>query len=143
MKKRFCLGDAEEMKSKTVTVALSGGKDSTAAILLLRDQGCRVRALHMRLGLLTDEEKTEKVIRLARELGVPLRVRDFSKAFGRQVVDFFVAEYGAGRTPNPCVVCNRHVKFGLLLDTVLAEEPEGYLATAIMPAGPAAAGAGF
>ena len=117
------------MEPKTVTVALSGGKDSTAAILLLREQGFRVRALHMRLGLRTDEEKAEKVSRLARELGVPLRVRDFSKIFRKRVVDDFLAEYKDGRTPNPCVVCNRHVKFGRLLDTVLAEEPQGYLAT--------------
>ncbi len=117
------------MKPKTVTVALSGGKDSTAAILLLRLQGYRVRALHMRLGLRTDEEKEAKVRRLAAALDVPLCVCDFSKVFRKRVVDGFLAEYGAGHTPNPCVVCNRHVKFGLLLETVLAEEPAGYLAT--------------
>jgi tRNA-specific 2-thiouridylase len=83
----------------------------------------------MRLGLRTDEEKAEKVSRLAGTLDVPLRICDFAPAFQNRVVDFFVAEYGAGRTPNPCVVCNRHVKFGLLLDTVLTEEPAGYLAT--------------
>lgn len=117
------------MKPKTVTVALSGGKDSTAAILLLRLQGYRVRALYMRLGLRTDEEKEAKVRRLAAALDVPLCVCDFSKVFRKRVVDGFLAEYGAGHTPNPCVVCNRHVKFGLLLETVLAEEPAGYLAT--------------
>ena len=117
------------MEPKAVTVALSGGKDSTATVLLLRRQGYQVRALHMRLGLRSDEEKAEKVRRLAAALDLPLRVCDFSEIFQRQVVDLFLDEYGAGRTPNPCVVCNRHVKFGLLLRTVLAEEPAGYLAT--------------
>jgi tRNA-uridine 2-sulfurtransferase len=122
-------GGAEEMEPKTVTVALSGGKDSTAAVLLLRRQGYRVRGLHMRLGLRSDEEKAEKVRRLAAALDLPLRVCDFSEVFQRRIVGLFLNEYGAGRTPNPCVACNRHVKFGLLLETVLAEEPAGYLAT--------------
>ena len=117
------------MKPKTVTVALSGGKDSAAAILLLRRKGYRVRALHMRLGLRSDEENAEKVNKLAAALNVPLRVCDFSRVFQRRVVDLFLNEYSAGRTPNPCVVCNRRIKFGLLFDAVTAGDPCECLAT--------------
>lgn len=117
------------MTGKSVTVALSGGKDSTAAILLLRRQGFRVSALHMRLGLDNDDERVARVKRLARALEVPLSVRDFSLLFGRRVVRYFLSEYRAGRTPNPCLVCNRQIKFGLLLATALKKEERGLLAT--------------
>jgi tRNA-specific 2-thiouridylase len=100
---------------RSVTVAFSGGKDSTAAILLLREQGHEIRALTMRLGLAGEDERLSRIENLARVLGVPWGVCDVRRAFREKVLDPFVNAYRAGLTPNPCVLCNRHVKFGLLL----------------------------
>lgn len=103
---------------RSVTVAFSGGKDSTAAILLLREQGHDVRALTMRLGLDGEDERLARVENLAGVLGVPWNVFDARRAFREKVLDPFINAYRAGLTPNPCVLCNRHVKFGLLLAAV-------------------------
>ena len=103
------------MSRETVTVAFSGGKDSTAAALLLREQGHEVRALTMRLGLPAEEEKLTRIADLARVLDIPWQVLDVRAVFKRKVLDYFAGAYRGGRTPNPCVLCNRHIKFGLLL----------------------------
>lgn len=106
-----------------VTVAFSGGKDSTAAILLLREQGYAVSALTMRLGLSNEEERLARIESLARTLAVPWRVSDLRQPFGEKVMSYFLDSYRHGLTPNPCVVCNRQIKFGLLL--AAAEKSSG------------------
>jgi tRNA-specific 2-thiouridylase len=117
------------MKRKTATVAFSGGKDSAAAVLLLRQQGYDVRALTMRLGLAGEEEKLSRIEILARALDVPWEVCDLRRAFREKVLDYFLNAYRAGLTPNPCVLCNRHVKFGLLLEQAKKNSAGGFLAT--------------
>ena len=114
---------------KTVTVAFSGGKDSTAAILLLREQGYTVRALTMRLGLTGEDEKLAKIEKLARVLGVPWQVSDVRENFREKILNYFVNAYRSGLTPNPCVICNRHVKFGLLLAEAKKNSPGGFFAS--------------
>lgn len=95
-----------------VAVALSGGVDSALAAALLKKQGQRPRAVHL---LLNDSgPPPEHLAALARGLDLPLTVVDLREAFLREVVDYFVAEYSRGRTPNPCVRCNVAIKFGLL-----------------------------
>lgn len=106
-----------------VTVAFSGGKDSTAAILLLRERGHAIRALTMRLGLAGEDERLARIENLAGVLGVPWAVCDARRVFREKVLDPFIGAYRAGLTPNPCVLCNRHVKFGLLL--AAAEKSSG------------------
>jgi tRNA-uridine 2-sulfurtransferase len=101
--------------AKTVALAFSGGKDSTAAILLLREQGYEVRALTMRLGLPGEEDKLAKIENLARTLDVPWLVSDVRESFREKILNYFFSAYRAGLTPNPCVLCNRYIKFGLLL----------------------------
>jgi tRNA-specific 2-thiouridylase len=117
------------MKSEAVTVAFSGGKDSTAAILLLREQGVEVRALTMRLGLAGEEEKLSRIENLARVLAVPWQVLDVRAEFREKVLAGFIGAYRCGRTPNPCVLCNRHIKFGLLLAEVGKSDPGSRLAS--------------
>ncbi len=108
------------MSRGPVAVALSGGKDSSVAVRLLREQGREVFALHMRLGLGGDDARAAAVGRLADALGVGLEVVDLSGPFRLRVLDYFLAAYAAGRTPNPCLVCNRWIKFGLLRERALA-----------------------
>jgi len=115
--------------ARPVTVAFSGGKDSTAAVLLLREQGHEVRALTMRLGIAGEEEKLSRSGDLARVLRVPWDVVDVSAAFRENVLDHFIRAYRSGQTPNPCVRCNRDIKFGLLLAALEKNSPRALLAT--------------
>jgi len=121
-----------------VAAAMSGGVDSSVAALLLRGQGFAVSGVHLRLlhnedlGLgqesgccsLADAEDARTV---AYRLGMPFYVFDFSDAFRATVVRRFVDGYGAGETPNPCMDCNRFIKWGELLRRA---EVLGYAAVA-------------
>jgi tRNA-specific 2-thiouridylase len=119
----------KNIAKKIVTVAFSGGKDSTAAILLLREQGYAVRALTMRLGLTNEDEKLARIENLARVLTVPWQVSDLRIAFREKVLGYFLNAYCSGLTPNPCVLCNRYVKFGLLLAEAAKKSAEGFFAS--------------
>lgn len=106
--------------SERVLIALSGGVDSAAAALLLIDAGHRVEAAHLRLFCGDGGGQSENNARgVAESLGIPFHVLDFSDAFSQRIVEPFVAEYLAGRTPNPCVMCNPGIKMGVLLDWAL------------------------
>jgi tRNA-uridine 2-sulfurtransferase len=111
----------------TVVVAMSGGVDSSVAAALLLESGYRVLGVTMRLWSEADAESpeemgalgaapaVERAQRVARHLGIPLHVVDLRDEFRQGVVEYLIDEYGAGRTPNPCLVCNRTLKFGRLL----------------------------
>ena len=99
---------------KTIMVAMSGGVDSSVTAALLRQSGFSVVGVFMLLAQADGAAQSERVRRIAERLGVRLQVVDLAAEFQRQVLDYFSAAYQAGRTPNPCVVCNRTIKFGLL-----------------------------
>jgi tRNA-uridine 2-sulfurtransferase len=110
-----------ELKSAPrVIVALSGGVDSAVAALLLKEQGFEVHALHMSNwedddGYCTAAQDFQDARAVARELSVPLHRVSFAAEYRARVFDYFLAEQRAGRTPNPDVLCNREVKFGVAL----------------------------
>ena len=109
---------------KKVLIAMSGGVDSSAAALLLQKQGYECAGATLSLcGNETDGAK-----RIADGLGMPFYIFDEHKLFAREVMDHFVSEYRAGRTPNPCIDCNRCLKFGAFLDRAL-EMGFDYIAT--------------
>jgi len=116
-------------QNKKVAVALSGGVDSGVAAALLVKKGYQCTGFHLRLWSETIKDKRfenkccsteslETARKTAHQLGIPFQVIDFSKIFKKQVVDYFLKAYGDGLTPNPCVFCNKFIKFGELLSYV-------------------------
>ena len=105
-----------------VLVAMSGGVDSSVAAALLRDAGHDVTGVTLKLwGGPSDSgccsvSDVEDARRVAGQLGIPHYVFNFTDDFGRDVVEPYVASHRVGETPNPCVECNRSVKFGRLLE---------------------------
>ncbi|MCF7820725.1 MAG: tRNA 2-thiouridine(34) synthase MnmA [Candidatus Pacebacteria bacterium] len=100
--------------NKTVVVAMSGGLDSSMAVKVLQKQGYRVIGMYMYLGF-QDDKAREAVENVSKSLGIDFKVVDISQAFKKEVIDYFVESYRAGLTPNPCVKCNKVIKFGELL----------------------------
>lgn len=103
-----------------VGIALSGGVDSTAAAALLLEQGFAVQGFFMLL-LPDSEKQVGKVQHIADRLGIPLHLIDLREQFQQQIISSFTAAYRQGLTPNPCIVCNRLIKFGLLSEAMAAQ----------------------
>ena len=123
-----------------VAVAMSGGVDSSVAAALLVEQGYEVIGLTMQLwpdvgeevarrhGGCCSVEAVSDARRVADRLGIAYYVLNFQEVFEARVIRPFIGEYARGRTPNPCLDCNRHVKFAELLERATALEAD-YLAT--------------
>jgi tRNA-specific 2-thiouridylase len=133
-----------------IVVAMSGGVDSSVAAALLKEQGHEVIGIMLRLwsepGVIEDDgvervgagyaaqnkccslESVDDARRVARMLDIPFYLVNVEQEFKENVVDFFYQEYVAGRTPNPCLTCNRHIRFTLLLNRALALDAD-YMAT--------------
>ncbi len=113
------------MKKKQVTVAMSGGVDSSLCAYILKKKGYDARGLTMYLCPGTGHVQRAK--KAADILNIPHRVIDMREQFKNRVINYFCCEYMAGRTPNPCLSCNRFIKFGLLMDNIRPQG--GYFAT--------------
>lgn len=114
---------------KKVVVALSGGKDSTASTLILKEQGYDVHTLTMRIGLENEEERLEKIENLTKVLNVPWTLIDLRSEFKTKVIDYFIQSYADNLTPNPCTICNNEIKFNLLMKGALKNIEADYYAT--------------
>jgi len=130
-----------------IVVAMSGGVDSSVAAALLKEQGHEVIGIMLRLwsepGVIEEEDDgVERVVqnkccslesvddarRVARMLDIPFYLVNVEQEFKDKIVDSFYDEYVAGRTPNPCLTCNRHIRFTVMLNKALALDAD-YLAT--------------
>lgn len=113
------------MEKKRVLVAMSGGVDSSAAALLLQQQGYACDGAMLKLysgeveGTCCSADDADDARSVAYRLGMKFYVFNETERFSRDVMDHFVAEYCAGHTPNPCIDCNRCQKFGALLERAL------------------------
>jgi len=113
-------------KRKTVVVAMSGGVDSSIAAYMMKKNNYNVIGITLKLWDYKNFEvekisccSTESISRaqkVAEQLGIKHYIFDFSEAFNNTVINNFISEYLAGRTPNPCVICNKYIKWGLLFD---------------------------
>lgn len=114
------------MGKKTIAVAVSGGVDSLLSLILLRERGEEVLAVHGKF--LEGDRAGQGLEEICRKLGAPFVVLDLRKEFERLVQEPFVRGYLEGGTPNPCAICNPEIKFGTLWDKV-REAGAGRLAT--------------
>jgi tRNA-specific 2-thiouridylase len=123
----------KEKRNRKVIVAMSGGVDSSVAAALLKKRGFNVVGVFMKFwsepeknGLVgtwnrcCSPEAEGRARKVAKILKIPFYVFNFKKEFKKKIVDYFLKEYKDGKTPNPCVVCNKEIKFGLLLEKALA-----------------------
>lgn len=126
---------------RKVTVAMSGGVDSSVAAVLLKQAGFDVVGVFMKFwkapndnGLIggwnrcCSPEAEVRARKVAKILKIPFYVFNFEKDFKKRIVDYFLKENKLGLTPNPCVICNKEIKFGLLLEKALKLDAD-YIAT--------------
>lgn len=99
-----------------ILVAMSGGVDSSTAAMLLQRDGYTPEGVMLRLWCTSDSSPAEAdAARVSAALGIPFTVCDHRDAFRKEVIDEFIAAYERGETPNPCVLCNRRIKFEYML----------------------------
>lgn len=107
-------------KKIKVAVGLSGGLDSSVTCLLLKQQGYDVVAITVKM---VNDEKFDQIVKNAKtvadKIGIPHYVLDLSEDFKHDVIDYFENSYKEGKTPNPCILCNRTIKWGKLFDYAL------------------------
>ena len=122
-------------RSRRVLVAMSGGVDSSVAVLILKKQGYEVSGAYMKCwpeykdGRPCTTPKDNLVaLQAAAHLDIPFMTFNFEKEYRQKVFQYFIDEYAAGRTPNPDVMCNKYIKFGLFLDKA-KESGFDYVAT--------------
>jgi tRNA-specific 2-thiouridylase len=111
----------QRVSGKRVVLGLSGGVDSAVAAILLQEAGANVQALHMTNwedddGYCTAAADLQDARRVCEQLGIPLHHANFARQYLDQVFEYFLDEYRKGRTPNPDVLCNREIKFGVFRD---------------------------
>jgi tRNA-specific 2-thiouridylase len=127
----------QQSATTRVVVALSGGVDSSVAAALLKEQGYDVVGIMLKLWSDGDSGRANRCCTpadvdaarsIANQLAIPFYLINIADTFKATVVDYFIDEYASGRTPNPCLICNRQIRYELLLNRALSLGAQ-YLAT--------------
>lgn len=117
-------------KSKKIAVALSGGIDSSVCALLLKNQGYEVIGI---TGKMTADENFDYVVKsakaVANKLNIEHHILNFEKEFNENIIEYFINSYKNGETPNPCILCNKKIKWGCLFDYAINKLNCDYIAT--------------
>lgn len=118
--------------NKKVALGLSGGVDSAVSAHLLMKQGYEVTAVYIECwnepGCRAEQDRKD-ALEIALKLEIPFKVIDFKKEYKEQVMQYFLDEYKAGKTPNPDVMCNKIIKFGLFYDWAIEKNDFDFIAT--------------
>ena len=116
-------GSVLHPQSKRVALGLSGGVDSAVCAGLLKEQGFEVHCFYLECwntpGCRAEGDRQD-ALKIALQLDLPFQVLDFKAAYQSKVMNYFFTQYKAGLTPNPDVLCNSEIKFGLFYDWVIA-----------------------
>ena len=119
-----------QSNNKKAAVALSGGLDSSVTCFLLKQQGYDVVSITAKM---VDDENFEQVAlnakKVAEKLEIPHYVLDLSADFKKNIIDYFENSYKCGKTPNPCIMCNKTIKWGKLFDFAINELGVDVIAT--------------
>lgn len=102
-----------------ILVGMSGGVDSSAAAVLLKEKGYLVTGLTLKLCEFDKEQDLSDAKAVCEKLGIEHLTLDLKEEFKEKVMDFFIAQYKEGLTPNPCLECNKYIKFGKMLDIAI------------------------
>lgn len=120
------------MQKKKVALGLSGGVDSAVCASLLKEQGYDVTAVYIECwhepGCRAEQDKKD-ALKIALQFNLPFKTLDFKKRYKDKVIEYFFSEYKVGRTPNPDVLCNKEIKFGLFYDWSIKENNFDFIAT--------------
>lgn len=110
--------------NRKIAVGMSGGVDSSVSAAVLKELGWEVTGVFLECwrgpGCRADEDRKD-ALTVALQLGIPFEVLDFKQTYKEKVVEYFFQEYEAGRTPNPDVLCNKEIKFGLFYDWAMEQ----------------------
>jgi tRNA-specific 2-thiouridylase len=104
--------------NKKIAVAMSGGIDSSVAAALVKESGAETIGVFMKVYSDYSKDSEKGARKIAQILNIPFFVLDFKKEFKNKIIDYFLEGYKKGITPNPCVLCNKEIKFGILLKEV-------------------------
>src|SRR3989338_8603281 len=123
----------EEKSRKRVYVGMSGGVDSSVTVALLKEQGYDVVGVHIKMWSdpsipCNFKEDRYDAMKVAAAFDMPFETWDLTAEYKKEVVEYMIREYALGRTPNPDVMCNRHIKFGVFLKKAL-EAGADFIAT--------------
>lgn len=117
-----------DIQSKKVMVGMSGGVDSSVSAYILKKQGYDVTGVTILMNSCHTFLSIEDAEKVCETLNIPHVILDFKKEFNQKVIQYFISEYLEGKTPNPCIVCNRYIKFEELLNKAM-EMGMDYIAT--------------
>ena len=104
-------------KDLKVAIAMSGGVDSSVAASIIKEKGYEISGIMLDLSG-SSESDIEDAVKVSKSLDIPLEILDYKEDFKNIVIEDFVSTYEQGGTPNPCIVCNKYLKFGKLIDYI-------------------------
>lgn len=117
---------SKKVRDKKVIVAMSGGVDSSVVAILLKNKGYDVQGIF--LDFFDGRKNIKDIEAVAKKIGIPLEIVNASKDFKKKTIGYFLDELKKGNTPNPCVVCNKEIKFKIMLQKMMKLKAD-YLAT--------------